>query len=245
MSGFEIFIIVCAIGAGSFVKAVTGMGLPIIAIPIMALFVDVETAVVVMALPGTLSNGILASRERSHYSETRQLLPMMAFGIIGAVLGTILLRVLPDRVLLFGLAGAVIAYLAKSVANPEFRINEATSRRWTPVVGTVAGLFQGAVGISGPIVATWFYSFRLPRNAHILSLTSMFLLTGLTQLLVFAVDGRLREQGWPVLLAVIPMMLMLPLGARVRDQLTGAWFDRLVKATLALSAATLIFRAFS
>jgi uncharacterized membrane protein YfcA len=245
VSGFEIAIVVAAIVAGSFVKAVTGMGLPLIAIPIMALFIDVETAVVTMALPSTLSNAFLAQREVKHYPETRHLMPLIGFGTVGAIAGTLLLSVLPDKALLASLAAAVCAYLIKSVLKPDFVISEPTSKRWTPFVGTVAGIFQGAVGISGPIVVTWIHSFRLTRGAHILSVTSIFLLGGLAQLIIFIIDGRIFEPGWVVLAAVIPMVITLPFGTRFRDRLSGPIFDLAIRASLAASAIALLVRAFA
>jgi hypothetical protein len=48
----ELGIILVAIALGSFVKGVTGSGLPQIAIPVMAIFLGVERAVVLMAIPG-------------------------------------------------------------------------------------------------------------------------------------------------------------------------------------------------
>ena len=59
--GDRLVIVLVAV-IGSVAKAVTGMGLPVIAIPIAALFVDIDTAVVVIAFPNVLAN--LAFRER-------------------------------------------------------------------------------------------------------------------------------------------------------------------------------------
>ena len=66
MTGTELTIVLVAVIVGSVIKAVTGMGLPLIAIPIAALFVDLDDAVVTIAFPNLLANGVLAFRERSH-----------------------------------------------------------------------------------------------------------------------------------------------------------------------------------
>ena len=39
-------------------------------------------------------------------------------------------------------------------------------------------MMQGAVGVSGPIIGSWLYAYRLPRDAYILSLSVLFLITG-------------------------------------------------------------------
>ena len=51
MGGYELTIVLVAVVIGSVSKAVTGMGLPVIVIPVAALFVDIEDAVVIIALP--------------------------------------------------------------------------------------------------------------------------------------------------------------------------------------------------
>ncbi len=64
MSGTELAIVLVAVVIGAIAKAVTGMGLPLIAIPIASLFVDVNDAIVVIAFPNVLANAYLAGRER-------------------------------------------------------------------------------------------------------------------------------------------------------------------------------------
>ena len=77
MTGPELLVVLCAVVVGAVLKSVTGMGLPIIGIPIISLVVGVEDAVVVIALPNLVLNAALMFRERSHLTETRDL-PMLA-----------------------------------------------------------------------------------------------------------------------------------------------------------------------
>ena len=70
MTATQLVIVLVAVIIGSVAKAVTGMGLPVIAIPIAALFVDIDTAVVVIAFPNVLADAFLAFRERAHFHDT-------------------------------------------------------------------------------------------------------------------------------------------------------------------------------
>jgi len=49
-------LIIGAVSIGAFIKAITGMGLPPIPTPVMAAFLGVEHAVVVIAGPAQLTN---------------------------------------------------------------------------------------------------------------------------------------------------------------------------------------------
>jgi uncharacterized membrane protein YfcA len=237
-------IILVAVVIGSISKAVTGMGLPLIVIPIAALFVDIEDAVVIIALPNLLANGVLAARERSHIAETRNLPALAITGVIGATFGTLLFVNIPDQPLVIALIVAIVVYITTFFLKPDMQTTPAQSQRWSPVVGVVAGTFQGAIGISGPIVGSWVHSLRLPRGAHILSVTGLFLITGLTQFTILLANGELSGRVAATLLACIPVLATIPIGTRLRDRVSGRGFDLAIIAMLAVSSIALCVRTF-
>lgn len=245
MSGVELAIILVAVVIGSITKAVTGMGLPLIVVPVAALFVDIEDAVVVIALPNLLANGFLAARERSHLGETRNLAVLAATGVVGAVVGTLLFVNISDQPLVAALIVAIVVYVAMFFLKPDLQTTPAQSSRWSPVVGFVAGTFQGAIGISGPIVGSWVHSLRLSRGAHIVSVTSLLLLTGATQFSILLATGALSGRVVATLLACIPVLATIPLGTRLRDRFTGRGFDLAIIAMLGVSAIALCVRTFT
>lgn len=240
MTGTELIIVLAAIVAGAIVKSVTGMGLPIIAIPIAALFVDVQDAVVTISLSNMVANAVLAGKERSHAHETRDLPVLAGFGVVGAVIGTIAFVSLPEKPLLIILVLAILGYVVAFFAKPDLRLSPERSKRLAPGVGVVAGAFQGAIGISGPIVGSWIHSYRLPRGAHILSVTSLFLITGVTQFSIFVVTGELGGRVTASVLACIPVLLSIPVGTWLRARVSGPGFDFAVIGILLVSVAALV-----
>ena len=244
LSPAEIAVILLAVVAGALVKAITGMGFPLVAIPVISLFVSVETAVVVIALPNVTANGLLAWRERHAWPDTRNLPVLIGTSIIGAVAGTFLLVNLPERALTLTLAVAVLFYIATRVRRPDLMIDRTVATRMAPGVGLVAGVFQGAIGVSGPIVAPWIQSYRLVREAFVLSVTSLFLFSGAAQLVILAADGQYdRGRALATLAALVPAVGLIPVGTRLRDRLSTDGFDRAVLALLAVSAIALLIRS--
>ncbi len=239
MTGTELTIVLIAVVVGAIVKAVTGMGLPLIAIPIAALFVDLDDAVVTIAFPNLLANGVLAYRERSHIRETRDLPVLAGASVVGAVIGAIAFVSLPEEPLVILLIVAIIGYVITFFAKPDLRVGPERSRRLAPAVGGVAGAFQGAIGISGPIVGSWIHSYRLPRGAHIFSVTSLFLVSGTTQFAVLAGSGELAGRVGASLLACIPVLGSIPVGAWLRNRVSARGFDRAVIAMLIASIGAL------
>jgi uncharacterized membrane protein YfcA len=245
MSGTELVIVLVAVVIGAIAKAVTGMGLPLIAIPIASLFIDVNDAIVVIAFPNVLANAVLAARERRSWPETRDLPTLALAGVVGAVAGTLLLVNIPEQPLVIAIIVAIVGYVVLFFAHPELRVGPRRSKRLAPAVGGVAGLFQGAVGISGPIVGSWIHSYRLDRGAHILSVTSLFFITGLTQLVVLTASGELSGRVTATLLACIPVLLSIPIGTRLRNSVSVRGFDLAIVGMLAVSALALTLQTFS
>ncbi len=242
MTGAELAIVIAAIVIGTVIKSVTGMGLPLIAIPIASLFVDPSDAIVVIAFPNVLANAVLFAGERRSLPETRDLPVLAASGVIGAVIGTLLLVNISETPLVIAVVLAITLYVVLFFTHPDLRTSPATSRRWAPAVGGVAGTFQGAVGISGPIVGSWIHSYRLPRSAHIVSVTALFMITGFTQLVVLVASGELEGRATAALLACIPVFASIPVGTRLRRSVSSRGFDLAVVGMLIVSAVALVIQ---
>lgn len=245
VTGVELTIVLVAVVIGSISKAVTGMGLPVIVIPIAALFVDIGDAVVIIALPNLLANAVLAVREREHVHEARDLPVLAVTGVIGAVIGTLLFVNVPDQPLVIALIVAIAVYIATFFLKPDFRTSPEQSRRLSPFAGLLAGTFQGAIGISGPVVGPWIHSFRLPRGGHILSVTLLFLVASSAQLVVLIVSGELGGRVAATLLACIPVLAVIPIGTRLRDRISGRGFDLAIVSMFGLSSIALCVRTFT
>jgi hypothetical protein len=65
--------ICAALALGGFVKGVAGAGMPIVAIPVLASFLDVQSAVAVMVLPVIVTNVMQVVRFRGEAAEVARL----------------------------------------------------------------------------------------------------------------------------------------------------------------------------
>lgn len=240
------FVVVALVSlAGSFIKSVTGMGYPLVAIPILTLFVGVETAIVVIAIPNALANLLLNLGVRRERHQARDLPSLIVTSVLGAVAGTLLLVEAPEEPLLLGLAFTVFVFVLQRTRNPELRLDPETSRRWAPLAGLLAGFSHGAVGVSGPVVAMWVHGYRLPKDAYVFSVTALFLVSGAAQIVVLASAGQFREDRLIAAgIALASTLCMIPVGTRMRQRIAGATFERLILVLLVVSGFSLIWRTF-
>jgi uncharacterized membrane protein YfcA len=242
----ELSIILVAMVVGGFVKGATGLGLPPIAIPVIASFLGVEHAVVVMTIPGVVSNAWLLWIHRSHVRRTRDLPAMLATGVFGSVAGTTLLTTLDDRILSLTLASVIGLYVVVFLAHPNFSLRPTVTRYTSPPVGLAAGLLQGSTGVSGPLLSTYLHALRLDKEAYVLSVTTVFLVFSVVQTVALAALGLYTENRLgESLLALVPIMIMLQIGARLTQGLSRRAFDLIILAVLIASGARLVYGALT
>lgn len=231
---------------GAFVKSVTGMGYPVLAVPLIAVPLGIEDAVVIVAAPNLAANALLAFGARSGRGGARDLPRLLGWGILGAAIGTVALVSVPETPLLVALGCTIVAFVGRAVARPDHALDPVVARRWSPVVGAGAGLMQGAIGVSGPIVAGWVQGYRLTKDAYVFTVTTIFGITGAVQLVLLAASGAYTvERSAVSALAFVPVLAMLPIGSRLRDRLGGAAFDRAVLAVIVASGIAVFLDAFA
>ena len=242
----ELAIVIAAIALGSFMKGVTGSGLPQLAIPAMATFVGVERAVVIMSIPGVVTNTWLLVAHWRHRGETRDLPVLLITGSVGAIAGTWLLQSLDERVLSLVLAGLVVSYITLWLVHPEFKLSESVTRYASPLAGVAAGGLQGATGISGPLVTTYLHSYRLSKEAYVFAITTIFQVFAVVQTITLVAVGLYTTERLTLsLLSLLPIMIMLPLGTYVAKRIQTRSFDVWVIAVMALSAVKLFYDALA
>lgn len=241
IDALDVAAIVAAIAVGAFIKGATGGGLPQIAIPVMAVFIGVEHAVVIMTIPGVVANGWLVWRLRHEAGKTRDLPGMVLTGTVGAIAGTLLLRSLDARILSGVLALVIIAYITIALLHPGFTIPPRITRYASPPIGLAAGGLQGATGISGPLLTTWLHGFGLKPRAYVFALSTLFFVFACVQTVTLAGIGLYtRERVIESLLALIPIALTLPLGTAAARRLSPQTFQRIVLVLLAASVVSLL-----
>lgn len=242
--GLEITVVIVALAVGAFVKGMTGSGLPQVAIPAMALYMGVERAVIIMSVAGVASNLWLLLLHARSWRHSRDLPVLVGTGVAGAVVGTFVLTALPGRWLSLGLAILILAYVGVRIRMPQALLGPSTTVWTSPPVGLLAGGMQGATGMSGPLLTTYLYSFGLPSSAYIFSLATLFLVSSVAQAVTLVALGAYTTTLLlEAVLALVPVVVMLPVGSWVSRRVGERHFSHVIMATLVVAAAVLMVRA--
>jgi uncharacterized protein len=231
------------LAAGAVVKGATGMGLPLIALPVLTTAFGLQHAVGIMAVTQVLTNSMqiwqfrAAARDRSMV-----FLPwFLLAGGAGVTLGTFLLSNLPERILVFSLGLLLLAYFALKILHPRLVVGPVAAGRIGPLAGFGSGICQGATGISAPLGVTFIHAMGLERHAHVYAVSAMFLVLGAIQLPSLVVAGIMQAQ-WVLeaALAMIPILLFMPVGQLLAGRLSRQAFDRLILVFLGLMGLKMV-----
>lgn len=237
-----VLFILVTIALGALIKGVTGVGLPIFAVPALAMLIPVEHAVIVMALPGVIANLWLVVVHREHLQLLKDHRAFLLLGFIGAIFGTWLLVNLNDVLLKALLATWLGIYLARHYFGRNFQRSKRPPGPSAGPVGFIAGAFQGAMGISAPLVAPYFYMHGFTGTAFAFAAAFTFALMAIAQLTAIT-GGQLFT---PSLLAYTAMatlttVAVIPIGVRLGASLRRESFDHIVPAVLVIIELKLLF----
>ena len=241
MSIESLAVVIAALLLGTLGKAITGFGLPLFAVPAMAAFIDVQTAVVVMVLPSTLSNAWLMWTFRRSAAALPGLWAGLGCGVVGIGIGAWLLSALDPAIMALVLSGWIAVYLLTELARYEVPSRLTENRGMFAAAVGLAGICQGATGIAGPILVTFMYAMRRSREVVVFALAAVFLSYGIVQAGFYLSLGLVSEERlWQSAAATIPVILGMPLGLWIGRRIQARAFRHLVRVLL-LAAGVKLF----
>jgi len=235
-----------ALFAGGLSKGATGIALPLIATPIIAMVTDVPTAVGLMSVPIVISNGWQAVSGGLLFVSARRFRTLLVSIPPGVLIGGMVLS-LSDPELLFALLGAiVVVFAALSLYRPGLRLPEGMEKGLAIPVGLAAGLIGGLSSVFAPVLAVFMLSLRLKPDEFIAAIGLLFFTGGITLALVTAWFSTLTPQGWiAALFAIVPVSAGQIAGQALRRYIDPQTFRRGVLVLLLIIGLNLLRRAIA
>src|SRR5215470_5315785 len=111
-----VLVSIVAVLLAGLVKGAIGFGFPTLGTPLLALAVDVKTAVALLVIPNLMMDGLQLRRSGPLGDAPRRLAPLLVFLMIGTVIGTKLLVALSARTATLVLGGFIVGYVLLDLA---------------------------------------------------------------------------------------------------------------------------------
>ena len=218
-----------AISFGALIKGMTGVGLPLVAVPAIASFTSVEEAVVLMIIPTFGSNLWLVVNHRRFAKLLKEHALFLVAGFIGGIFGTFALAMVDDRWLKLMLAAWLAVYLLQFAFGNFLRAIFQAQGAGSAVVGLTAGTIQGATGVSAHIVAPYLHGRNLRAQAYAFLIAFAFLTFSFAQLAT-ATSTQLftPERLLLGLIALVPTLVFTRIGVAFAGKISEAFFHKLL-----------------
>jgi uncharacterized membrane protein YfcA len=242
---FWVTILAAILFAAGMTKGVIGIGLPIVAVPLLSLIVPLPTAVGMVAIPLILTNLVQACTGGPIPTALKALWPVLAGTMVGLIVGVELLTGLSPEILKPVVGAVLIAVAALMLLAPKLHCHDRVAPVAAPLVG-VGGILGGLAGQPGPIVFLYLLS-RGINGSRFVQCSSMYVALASTAL-TLALGGAVAIgfDGVTVsAVCTIPILLGMWVGQRVREGVPTALFRRLVLGMVILGGISMVEPALS
>ena len=225
------------------VKGAIGFGFPTLGTPLLALVVDVKTAVAVLVIPNMVMDGLQLRRSGPIGDAPRRLAPLLLFTMIGTVIGTKLLVALSARTATVILGVFILGYVLLDLARLSPRVPPSWELTLAAPVGLAAGIMGGITNAPGTPIALYLVALGMEKKEFVRSIAFTFLVVKGVQLVTLVWYGLLT---WS--LAVVSLGLAatglagFALGLKLQDRLDQRSFSRAVLIFLAALGVWLLVR---
>jgi uncharacterized protein len=228
----------------AFIKGAIGFGFPTLGTPLLSLFVDVKTAVVILIVPNIVMDVLQFARQGAPLGTVRRFALLLVFGAIGTVAGTRLLVAISSTAATLTLGLFIVGFVALGAAGVTLRVSPRWEQRLSTVVGLLTGIVGGITNVPGTPLVIYFQALDLPKREFVSSTAFTFVVYKLIQLGAVVYYGLLPLSLVPTSLALTLVALVgFAIGLKVQDRLEQRAFNRAVLVFLALLGLWLVTRS--
>jgi uncharacterized membrane protein YfcA len=228
------------------VHGTLGLGFPLIATPLLALFVDVRSAILITLLPTVVVNVASILRGGKWRDSIGRYWPLGMYALIGSVVGTSFIVVSDPAPFKLLLAALIFLYLGSDWLGNFQMPWVAGHRGWSMMIfGLIAGISAGSTNVMVPILIVFALEMGLRTTAMVQVFNMCFLAGKVAQMAVFSGAGLLGSQ---LLISTAPFALValaaLAVGMVLRRRISGDSYRTVIKWVLFAVALILVGQYF-
>lgn len=223
------------------VRSTFGFGEALIAMPLLALIIDLKTAAPFVAIiAGTVTLIILVTNW--HRVQFHSAWRLVASSFAGIPLGLIFLKGSYDVTMKVALAIVIIVFCIYSLISPKLWVLK--NEKFSYGFGFIAGILGGAYNTAGPPIVIYGTMRRWDPGAFRATLQGYFLPTWLFIMLGHGFSGLWTRSIWQLYLISLPVLFVAFLiGNRLNRSIPAKSFHRYIHIILAGIGIFLFFRS--
>ena len=228
------------------IKGVIGLGLPTVSLALLTVAIDLPHAMALLLVPSFITNLWQAVAGSDSRAILRRLWLFLLMATVTVWLGaTALTRV--DTSLLSALLGVLlILYSTVNLAGLRFTITMRQEMWIGPLVGSANGILTGMTGSFVVPGVLFLQAIGLSRDMLIQAMGMLFTASTLALAIALQGNGLLTiELGKLSAAALLPAMIGMVLGQRIRQRLSEQLFRQVIFISLLMLGVHIIVSAFN
>jgi uncharacterized protein len=239
LSLFTLLLIFSSIILAGFIHGALGFGFPMTVVPLLALILDLQSAIFITLIPTIALNLISIFAGGKITKEVTTYWPLFLFILLGSMLGSKLLLLFEADSFKLLLALMIFFYLytQKKKINLFAWVKSAPKTSML-LFGSASGFTSGTVSVMVPVLIIYTFEIGLIGSMIMVQVMNIAFLMGKgTQFFVFAYEGIITVhfiiQSIPTtIIAVIPLLI----GMKIRKNIDGKSYKKIVKKVLFVAA---------
>ena len=210
---------------------IAGFGSSALLIPVAVLFMDIKTAVFVVAV-FHLFNNVFKIRLFWKSIDFKIFLLFGVPSILMAFTGAMLISIIPLALVKIVLGVFLILYAVYSFIKPVFRLKK--SRPTAIVGGTLSGFLAGLIGLGGAIRGAFLTAFNLPKEIYVATSAMIAVVIDMTRIPTYLMTKTIQDNSYYVLLPFlfITAYFGVRTGKVLLQKINQKMFRRLVSIAL-------------
>ena len=237
--------VVCSLIVAGLLKGIIGVGMPVVALPLLSLFIDIKLATMLLSIPLIFSNVPQALEGGKTGRCLMQLMPVILGMIPGLFLGVRVLLALDANVAKI-IAGLVLMGVGGvTLVAPKLQLHSRLVLPTGITFGFFGGILGGIAAMSGPLVFIFLLAKGLSGKAFTKE-ASLYLVVSAGLLAILLTASR--QFNWLDVLvstaATLPVVLGMYVGQRMRDKIAPETFKKLVLIAVIAAGADLLRHGF-
>jgi uncharacterized membrane protein YfcA len=242
--GGGVALLLALVAAGA-AKGLIGVGMPIVAMPLVSHIIDLPAAVALLSIPLVLSNLRQAVEGGGTVAALRQMAPLLLGFCVGIVVGVTVLMSLDDAWLKPLVGCALLLAGLTVVVKRDLTLSPTGERVAAPIAGALGGVFGGLAALSGPIVFIYLLATARDKNLFVKHASLYLVFASAVLLLVMSSYAHITLADAGVsLVSVLPVMVGMAVGAKIRPHVPIKFFRLLILLAVFASAVDLIVAPF-
>ena len=226
-----------------FIHGSIGFGFPMVATPLLALFTDIQTAIVLTFIPTLLVNLISIVSEGNILLAARRNLSLALFAMLGSAVGTqIMLSVNSD--IFKGLLGIVIIiYLLVEKTKLKLSWIRLYPRLSKLTFGISAGMVGGLTNVMAPVLIIYSLESKHSKSEIVQASNLCFLFGKIIQILLFTLNNKftLNELSTSTVMLIVSS-IGLYVGISLKKNINERVYRKIIRALLFTLAAVLLIQ---